>query len=137
MKYHGLMNIVTRIKKWFIRLFVLVRKKLRAIEAKLDVIQPHPVVGALIIVASVILILAGIAMLVLPGPGMLVLALGIVCMIVGTKAVRGQYGPDRVKRERAEKHRRLAHRRKQRRKSERAKQADTPFKKASVEGSAK
>ncbi len=106
------MSIFTRLKKWFIKLFVLVRKKLRSVEGRLDEMQPHPVLGGAIIVAGVFVLIAGIIMLVVPGPGMLGIALGIVAMIVGMKVLRGQYGPDRVERERKEKHRRLKKRRK-------------------------
>ena len=105
------MNVFTRIKKWLVRLFVLVRKKLRAVEARLDSARPHPALGIVALLAGVLLVLAGIAMLVLPGPGMIVLALGVVFCIVGTKIVRGQYGPGRIERERAEKHARLKRRR--------------------------
>ncbi len=101
------MNLVRRIKKFVIRLFVLVRKKNRQLEARLDEVQPHPVAGVLIIMAGVFVSLAGAAMLVLPGPGMLVLALGIAGIIVGAKTVKGSYGPQRVERERARKRERL------------------------------
>ena len=102
------MNLVRRIKKFVVRLFVLVRKKNRQLEARLDEVQPHPVAGVLIIMAGVFVSLAGAAMLVLPGPGMLVLALGIAGIIVGAKTVKGSYGPQRVERERARKRERLA-----------------------------
>lgn len=102
------MEIIKRIKKFIVRLFVLVRKKNRQLEARLDEVQPHPVAGVLIIIVGAVIALAGVAMLVLPGPGTLVLALGIAAIIVGTKTMRGSYGPHRVERERAKKHERLA-----------------------------
>ena len=101
------MDIVKRIKKFVIRLFVLVRKKNRQLEARLDEVQPHPVAGVLIIIVGVLIALAGAAMLVLPGPGTLVLALGIAAIIVGTKTMKGSYGPHRMERERAQKRERL------------------------------
>lgn len=101
------MDIVKRIKKFVIRLFVLVRKKNRQLEARLDEVQPHPVAGVLIIIVGVLIALAGAAMLVLPGPGTLVLALGIAAIIVGIKTMKGSYGPHRVERERAQKRERL------------------------------
>ena len=108
------MDIVRRIKKWLVRLFVLVRKKLRGTEDKLDEVQPHPALGALVMVLGIVVAIAGLAMLVLPGPGMLALAIGIVAIIVGFKIITGQYGPNRKKRERAKKHERMARRRRTR-----------------------
>lgn len=102
------MDIITRIKKFVIRLFVLVRKKNRQLESRLDEVQPHPVAGVLIIIVGVFIALAGAAMLVLPGPGTLVLALGIAAIIVGAKTMKGSYGPHRVEHERAKKRERLA-----------------------------
>ena len=103
------MDVFTRLKKWFIRLFVLVRKNLRKMEAHLDRRQPHPAFGVLVIVAGVLVALVGVAMLVLPGPGMLVL--GVVCVMVGVGIIQGKYGPERLARERAAKHERLRRRR--------------------------
>lgn len=105
------MDIFTRIKKWLVRLFVLVRKKLRGTEDKLDEVRPHPVIGLVVLVLGVAVTLLGIVMLVLPGPGMLAVALGIVGIIVGVKIFTGQYGPERKARERARKHERLQRRR--------------------------
>ena len=94
------MDVFTRLKKWFIRLFVLIRKNLRKMEAHLDRRQPHPAFGVLVIVVGVLVALAGVAMLVLPGPGML-----------GVGIIQGKYGPERLARERAAKHERLRRRR--------------------------
>ncbi len=105
------MDVFTRFKKWVIRLFVLIRKNLRKMEAHLDRRQPHPAFGVLVIVAGVLVALAGVAMLVLPGPGMLVLALGVVGVMVGVGIIQGKYGPERLARERAAKHERLRRRR--------------------------
>ena len=114
-------DIIRRIKKFFIRLLVLVRKKMRSIEAKLDEVQPHPILGGFVVLAGVVILVGGLAMMVLPGPGVLALALGIALVIIGYKIFRGEYGPDRIKREQAEKRKRL--RRKRREEKKAAKQA--------------
>ena len=102
------MSIVKRIKKFIIRLVVLVRKKIRELEGKLDEMQPHPVVGVFIVILGILISLLGVAMLFLPGPGTVTLAIGIAAIVMGAKTVKGSYGPQRVERERARKHERLA-----------------------------
>lgn len=105
------MGAFKRIESFFLRLLVQVRKQQRALEARLDRMRPHPVLGALFVLVGAALCLGGLVMLVTPGPGLLALALGIAAISAGVKVVRGEYGPQRVERERARKHRRLQRRR--------------------------
>ena len=107
-------RIVKLVKRFFVRLIVLARKQGRKIEAKLDKLQPHPVLGVLIIILGVFFILAGFVMLFTPGQGILTLALGIACVNIGVKAMKGKYGPERKEREKARKHARLERRREKR-----------------------
>ena len=62
--------------------------------------------------------------MVLPGPGVLGMALGIAIIAVSIKIVQGAYGPDRVKREKAAKRERLRRKRKQREEEQDAAQED-------------
>ena len=96
-------NLIKRFRRWLRRLFVAIRRKLREIEDRLDKQQPHPVVGGILSIAGIVVAVAGVAMLVLPGPGMIAIALGVALVIVGAKVIGGKYGPERKERERAEK----------------------------------
>lgn len=106
-------NLIKRFRRWLRRLFVAIRRKLREIEDRLDKQQPHPVVGGILCVAGIVVAVAGVAMLVLPGPGMIAIALGVALVIVGAKVIGGKYGPERKERERAEKIERMRSRREQ------------------------
>lgn len=107
-------DLINRLRRWLRRLFVVIRRKLREIENKLDEHQPHPVVGGVLVVAGIVVAVAGVAMLVLPGPGMIAIALGVALVIVGAKVIGGKYGPERKSRERREKKERLRKRRAER-----------------------
>ena len=103
----GMQQLITRIKKFFTRVLVLARKQQRRFEARLDRMRPHPVAGVLLVCVGALIACAGLVMLVTPGPGVLGLAVGLACITMGVKAARGEYGPQRVERERARKHKRV------------------------------
>ena len=119
-------QLIARIKRFFTRVLVLARKQQRRFEARLDAMRPHPVAGVLLVCVGALIACAGLVMLVTPGPGVLGLAVGLACITMGVKAARGEYGPQRVERERARKHKRVQRQYARKRRQERAAGAGKP-----------
>lgn len=100
-------RVIYRVKKIGFRLASGVRKFLRKVESKLDEAQPHPALGILIGIGGVLVVIAGIAMIIFPGPGWVTIAAGAGMIIIGVKVFQGKYGPERKRIEREEKRDRM------------------------------